>query len=70
MLKDRVDKFLSREFLLGILPFTIGCLSLFLVKDAEGNPWVEFDQWAFWSAIFLGISGASLTVQKGLLKKG
>ena len=69
--KERLDKLLSREFLAGLLPFVVGAIALFLLRE-EGKPFVEFDQWAFWSAIFLGIPAASLTVQKtaGTLKSG
>lgn len=67
---DRLNKLFSREFLAGLLPFILGSIALFMIKDAQGNPTVDFDQWGFWSAIFLGVSSGALTIQKGLLKKG
>lgn len=59
LLKDRLKKLLSREFLTGLLPFIVGVVALF-VKPVP----VEFEAWALWSAVFLGLSGAQVSGQK------
>ena len=55
--KDRLDKLLSREFLVP-LAVAIVFVVAFFVKD------VPFEDFAFWLTIVAGIPAGALTLQK------
>ena len=71
--KERLDKLVSREFLGSVAFLVIISLALFLLKTADGNPAVAFNDFCFWGTIAVGIGPAAVTIQKvggALLKRG
>ena len=69
---DRLDKLLSREFILPVLVGIVFSVALFALREPDGKPSIEFTDFAFWLCVVTGISTGSLTVQKvgTMLKRG